>query len=103
MVVAVDSDGTWGSSTYSVGIERFALGSGSIAFGPSLEYQDDMDVYSFCLEYPVAGVAHVLSGLWKYHSSLMPREVYNAQIEQGFGYQVSTNELVELQVIEIGY
>lgn len=103
MVIAVDSNGIWGSSTYSVGIERISLESGTSTFGPRLDYQNDIDVYTFCLEHPVVGVAHVMSNVWKFHSSIMPRDAYNAQIEQGSGYQVSSDGPGDIRIIEIGY
>ncbi len=103
MVIAVNSSGAWGSSTYSVGIERIDISPGIISLGPHLDSQNKKDIHRFCREYPsVVGVAYTSSGLWKFHSSVMPPSAYNTWIEQGRGYQVSV-EFSSVTIIEIGY
>ncbi|MCK5292012.1 MAG: hypothetical protein KAR39_08365 [Thermoplasmata archaeon] len=103
MVVAVNSTGAWGSSTYSVGIERRVLKKGTNSIGVNLDPQEMKDIYQFCNENPaVVGVAYALSGVWKFHSSMMPSNAYNTWIEQGRGYQVSV-EFSSVTVIEIGH
>lgn len=104
MVIAVNSSGVRGSSTYSVGLETVHLESGIHSVGLMLQQIKQMDLYDSCNFYPgIEGIAYVVSGVWKFHSWAMSHNAYNTDMNQGNGYQVSVRSLSQLDLVEIGY
>jgi hypothetical protein len=92
MVVPVDSNGRLGSSTYSVGVFTVEFRAGSDTFALPL---DTIEVHSldwYCDSISdVVGMAYMIQELWKYHSKEMPAEVYDVDVVQSEGYQISTD------------
>ncbi len=90
MVIPVNASGSLGSSTYSVGIFNLEYQGGSDTFALPL---DSIEVHTldwFCDHIPGAvGLAYMISGMWKFHSKEMPPEVYNVDVLQSEGYEIS--------------
>ncbi|MCK4443472.1 MAG: hypothetical protein KAW09_02945, partial [Thermoplasmata archaeon] len=90
MVMPMDSGGEMGSSTYSVEVTTVVYEGGSGAFALPLRPMEDHTLDWYCDAIPaVAGMAYMVFGLWKYHAKEMPQGVYDADVLQGEGYQIS--------------
>ncbi len=90
MVIPLDSDGEMGSSTYSVGVTTVVYEGESDTFALPLRPIENhtLDWYSDAIP-DVAGMAFMIFELWKYHAKEMPQGVYDVDVLQGEGYQIS--------------
>jgi hypothetical protein len=90
MVIPLDSQGRLGSSTYSVGVFTVEYESGSDTFALPLEFVDAHSLDQYCDEIPdTVGMAYLTMGSWKFHAKEMPEGVYDIEVLQGDGYQIS--------------
>ncbi|MCK4444571.1 MAG: hypothetical protein KAW09_08505, partial [Thermoplasmata archaeon] len=90
MVIPLDSASGMGSSTYSVGVTTVVYGGGSDTFALPLRPMDNHTLDLYCDAIPdVAGMAYMISELWKYHGKEIPQGVYDVDVLQGEGYQIS--------------
>jgi hypothetical protein len=104
MIVAVDSSGVAGSSTYSVGVEIVHLEKGIHSYGPRLDLYEKKDLHVLCNEHlGMEGIAYIVSGVWKFHAAPMPPNAYNTDVVQGSGYLVSMRWSSKIDIVEIGY
>ncbi len=88
MVIPLDSATGTGSTTYSVGVTTMVYEGGTFAL--PLRPMDNHTLDWYCDAIPdVTGMAYMISELWKYHAKEMPQGVYDADILQGEGYQIS--------------
>jgi hypothetical protein len=93
MLVPMDLSGELGSSSYSVAISIRTINPGISTYALSLEVEGKVTISSLCLMGPnVEGVAYFFKGMWKFHSSQMASEVYDIEVRQDDGYQVSVWE-----------
>lgn len=93
LVMPVNVNGLLGSSTYSVGVVTVEYHSGSNTFGLPLMADDVRSLDWYCDEIPnVVGMSDLISGEWKYHSKAMPEEVYDVEVQQAEGYQISIDD-----------
>ncbi|MCK5291409.1 MAG: hypothetical protein KAR39_05295 [Thermoplasmata archaeon] len=90
MVIPLDSATGMGSSTYSVGVTTVVYKGGSDTFALPLRPMENhtLDWYSDAIS-DVAGMAHMIFELWKYHAKEMPQGVYDVDVLQGEGHQIS--------------
>ncbi|MCK5291757.1 MAG: hypothetical protein KAR39_07055 [Thermoplasmata archaeon] len=92
MIIPLDSTSGTGSSTYSVGVTTVVYEGGSDTFALPLRPMEDHTLDWYCDAIPdVAGMAHMIFELWKYHAKEMPQGVYDMDVLQGEGYQISIN------------
>jgi hypothetical protein len=97
-VVPVDSAGELGSSTYSIGSFTVEYQSGSDAFAVPLKPNAVHSLDWYCDGIPdTVGMAYMVMDVWKFHSVEMPAGVYDTDVMQGDGYQISVG------VIATGY
>lgn len=90
MVIPVDADWFWGSSTYSVGVVTVGYEEGSDTFALPLKVVEAHSLDWYCDAVPnVMGMAYMTQEVWKFHALEMPGGVYDAQVSDGEGYQVS--------------
>lgn len=90
VVIPLDSDGEMGSSTYSIGVTTVVFYGGSDTFALQLRPMENHTLDWYCDAIPdVAGMAYMIFGLWKYHAKEMPQGVYDVDVLQGEGYQIS--------------
>jgi parallel beta-helix repeat protein len=90
MIMPMDSGGNYGSSTYSVGVITLDFALLQTSFGVPLGTQENRNVDWYCDQIPdVAGIAFMISGLWKFHATEMPTGVYDPLAVQAEGYQLS--------------
>jgi parallel beta-helix repeat protein len=84
-------DMNWrGSSTYSIGVTTVVYEGGSDTFALPLRPMDDHTLDWYCDAIPdVVGMAYMIFELWKYHAKEMPQGVYDVDVLQGEGYQIS--------------
>ena len=91
IVMSVRPDGELGSSTYTVGVITVEYQSGSDTFAPPMK----IDIHSldwYCDVIPnVVGMAYIVDQVWKFHAREMPEGVYDMEVLQGEGYQISFN------------
>ncbi len=92
MVIPLESDGEMGSSTYSVGVTTVVYEGGSGTFALPLRPMENhtLDWYSDAIP-DVAGMAYMIFELWKHHAIEMPQGIYDVDVLQGEGYQISIN------------
>ena len=90
MVIPEDSFGRLGSSTYSVGVFTVEYQSGSDSFALPLKpvQTHSLDWYSDNIP-NVVGIIHLVKGYWRLHARDMPEGVYDAEVFQAEGLQVS--------------
>ncbi|MEE9116778.1 MAG: hypothetical protein V3U09_07770, partial [Thermoplasmata archaeon] len=90
MVVPLDSQGSLGSSSYSIGVVMAEFEAGHSTVGLPLEpisvwtidhYSEDM--------LNVVGLAYMQKEVWKFHATAMPLGAYDPVMEQSEGYQIS--------------
>ena len=92
MVIPLDSASGMGSSTYSVGVFTMNYQTGSDTFALPLESTGPNSLDWYCDNIPnVVGTAYVTSEMWKFHAREMPEGVYDVEVLQGEGYQISFN------------
>jgi hypothetical protein len=92
MVIPVDSQGELGSSTYSVGVITREYQSGSDTFALSLKPVETRSFDWYCDEVPnVVGMAYMIFEVWKFHAVQMPVGIYDVEVLQGEGYQISVD------------
>jgi len=90
MVIPLNSWSRPGSSTYSVGVITVVYERGSDTFALPLRPMDNHTLDWYCDAIPdVAGMAYMIFELWKYHGKEMPQGVYDVDVLQGEGYQIS--------------
>ncbi len=90
MVIPVNLAGTLGSSTYSVGVITMGYQSGSDTFALPLKPIETHSLDWFCDDIPnVVGIAYLIFEMWKLHVNEMPLGVYDVDVLQGEGYQIS--------------
>jgi hypothetical protein len=90
MVIPVDSQGELGSSTYSVGVVTIGYQPGSDTFASPLKTEGVHSLDWFCDEIPdVVGMAYMIFEVWKFHAVQMPAGIYDVEVLQGEGYQIS--------------
>ncbi len=90
MVIPVDSQGKSGSSTYSVGVFTVEYQSGSDIFALPLKPVEVHSLDWYCDEIPsVVGIAYMISDVWKFHAREMSEGVYDVEVLQSEGYQIS--------------
>ena len=90
MIMPMDSGGNYGSSTYSVGVIILDFASPQTSFAVPLETVETHTLDWYCDRIPnIAGIAFMISGLWKFHAYEMPAGVYDPQAVQAEGYQLS--------------
>ena len=90
MVIPLDSKSEMGSSTYSIGVTTVILYGGSGTFALPVRPMENHTLHWYCDAIPdVTGMAYMISGLWKYHAKAMPLGVYDVDVLQGEGYQIS--------------
>ena len=90
MVIPVSLAGTLGSSTYSVGVITMGYQSGSDTFALPLKPMETHSLDWFCDDIPnVVGIAYLIFEMWKLHVNEMPLGVYDVDVLQGEGYQIS--------------
>ncbi len=90
LVTPVDSEGEPGSSAYSVGVMTTEFRSGSNVFALPLKMDGDRSLDWYCNEIPnVVGMSYAKNGVWKYHAKEMPEAVYDADVRQAEGYEIS--------------
>ncbi len=91
LVVPVRDVNWRGSSTYSIGVITVVYEEGSDTFALPLMPIYDHTLDWYCDAIPdVAGMAYMIHELWKYHAKEMPQGVYDVDVLQGEGYQIST-------------
>jgi hypothetical protein len=101
-VVPIDSSGNEGSSTYSIGIWFGVYQEGSDTISSPLKLTVHLSIDDICkLNEDIIGIAYLISGVWKFHSREMPASVYDAVLEQSMGYQMSSEE--DIQLVFIGH
>lgn len=101
-IVPVDSGGKRGSSTYSIGVWIEGYESGTDTLSIPLKLPDEVWIDDLCeMSNDIAGIIHMMKGYWRLHAREMPRMVYDAIVEQGVGYQISTTG--EVQLIFVGF
>lgn len=89
-VIPADAVGRLGSSTYSIGVVSFVYSSGSDTFALPLKPVGNHSLDWYCDGIPdVAGMAYSTFGEWKYHAREKPQGVYDMDVLQGEGYQIS--------------
>ncbi|MCK5291228.1 MAG: hypothetical protein KAR39_04320 [Thermoplasmata archaeon] len=90
IVIPVDSLGELGSGTYGVGVFTKEYLSGSDTFALPLKPLEGHSLDWYC-DYiqNVVGIASMLNEMWKYHAKEMPQGVYDIDVLQGEGYQIS--------------
>ncbi len=90
MVIPLDSQGELGSSTYSVGVIIVNYNEGSDTFALPLKPKENRTLDWYCDNIPnVVGMAYLTFEVWKFHAKVMPEGVYDTEILQGEGYQIS--------------
>ncbi len=90
LVVPVRDVNWRGSSTYSVGVMSIVYSWGSDTFALPLKPVENNSLDWYCDAIPdVAGMAYSTFGEWKYHAKEMPQGVYDVDVLQGEGYQIS--------------
>ncbi|MCK4443518.1 MAG: hypothetical protein KAW09_03175, partial [Thermoplasmata archaeon] len=102
-VIPVDADGFWGSSTYSVGVVTVEYEQGSDTFALPLKVIEARSLDWYCDAVPnVVGMAYMIQEVWKFHALEMPGGIYDSQVSDGEGYQVSS-EGGEVRFTSIGH
>jgi hypothetical protein len=92
MVIPFDTSGGLGSSTYSVGVYTFDYQSGSDTFALPLKLEDVHSLDWYCDEIPdVVGMAYLSMGRWTFHAKDMPEGVFDRDVLESEGYQISFN------------
>ncbi len=96
-VIPIGSGGERGSGTYSIGVIIKSYGPGSdtlsLPLKPSTAYWTD----GVCdMDSKIVGISYMIKGIWKFHARDMPPQVYDARMEQSFGYQISATGSVSL-------
>ena len=92
MVIPVDSQGEFGSSTYSIGVSMEVYEAGSDTFALPFKPVEVHSLDWYCDNIPnVVGIIHLMKGYWRLHAREMPEGVYDAVALQGEGYQISTD------------
>lgn len=90
MIMPMDSGGNYGSSTYSVGVITLEFAYPQTTFAVPLETSESHSVDWYCHQISdAAGIAFMISGLWKFHATEMPAGVYDPQVVQAEAYQLS--------------
>jgi parallel beta-helix repeat protein len=90
MIMPMDSRGNYGSSTFSVGVITLDFAYPQTTFAVPLETSVTHTVDWYCDQIPsTAGIAFMISGLWKFHATEMPMGVYDPLVVQAEGYQMS--------------
>lgn len=90
MVIPVDPQGILGSSTYSVGVVTTLYESGSDTFALPLKAMDAHYLDWYCNQMgDTVGMSYMIFEMWKFHSTSMPEGVYDKEVVQGEGYQIS--------------
>jgi hypothetical protein len=90
VVLPISPLGEYGSSTYSIGVIGVEFEQGSDTFALPLKSADSNSLDWYCDAIPdVAGMAYMIFELWKYHANEMPQGVYDVEVLQGEGYQIS--------------
>lgn len=92
MVIPQDSSGGMGSSSYSIGVftKTYQAGSDTFALPLKPTVSHSLDWYSDNIP-DVVGLAYVTFEMWKLHAREMPEGVYDVEVLQGEGYQISFN------------
>jgi hypothetical protein len=102
-VIPVYPGGKLGSSTYSVGVSTIEYQSGSDTFALPLKTEETHSLDWYCDEIPKAvGVAYLIFEVWKFHAIQMLEGIYDVDVLQGEGYQIST-EGARTRFTFIGY
>ena len=90
VVIPADSNGSLGSSTYSVGVFTVDYQSGSDTFALPLKLEDVHSLDWYCGEIPgVVGMAYLSNERWTFHAEEMPEGVYDREVFVSEGYQIS--------------
>ncbi|MCK5290440.1 MAG: hypothetical protein KAR39_00280 [Thermoplasmata archaeon] len=103
MVVPLDSKGTLGSSSYSIGIVLVEFEAGHSTLGLPLEPISVLTIDHYCEDgLNVVGLAYMQKEVWKFHATAMPFGAYDPVMEQSEGYQISVNGIASRYTI-IGF
>jgi parallel beta-helix repeat protein len=90
MVIPVDFVGELGSSSYSVGVITVEYESGSDTFALPLKPVGTHFLDWYCDHVPsIVGMAYLKSEMWIFHANEMPVGVYDVEVLQGEGFQIS--------------
>ncbi|MCK4445148.1 MAG: VWA domain-containing protein, partial [Thermoplasmata archaeon] len=101
-ILPIDSNRERGSSTYSVGVWIGVYQKGADTISSPLKLATQIWIDELCeLDDNIAGIAYLTEGIWKFHAREMPSSVYDTIFEQSMGYQMSTEE--DIQLVFIGY
>jgi hypothetical protein len=101
-VVPINAAGERGSSTYSVGVWVGTYQKGSDTVSSPLKLQDETTIDEMCdANKYIVGIAYLIKGVWKFHSREMPASAYNSVFAQSLGYQISSEN--DVQLVFIGY
>jgi Ca-activated chloride channel family protein len=90
MVVPFYENGNEGSSTYSIGVSRMEYYPGVSSFALPVKQTEDHSLDWYCDNIPnVVGIVYMIFEMWKFHANEMPDGVYDVEVLQGEGYQIS--------------
>jgi hypothetical protein len=103
MVVPLYDGGKEGSSTYSVGVSRIEFNVGISSFALPFKQTENHTSDWYCdILQNVVGMSYLVSGMWKFHAKEMPEGIYDTEILQGEGYQISIDGFIA-KFATIGY
>jgi parallel beta-helix repeat protein len=92
MVVPISPGGSEGSGTYSVGAATVEYHSGVNSFALPMKQLEVHSLDWYCSEISdVVGMAYLVFEVWKFHAKEMPEEVYDVEVLQSEGYQISVD------------
>lgn len=90
MVMPVSPLGAFGSSTYSVGVITIGYQAGLDTFALPLKPTQNHSLDWYCDIIPnMMGMAYLTFEVWRFHAKEMPQGVYDIDVLQGEGYQIS--------------
>lgn len=90
MIIPVNLTGGLGSSTYGMGVFVRNYSGESDTFSLPLKSRTQQSIDWYCGNIPsTVGIAYMISGVWKFHAIQMPAGVYDVEVLQGDGYQIS--------------
>ena len=90
MVIPADPSGGLGSNTYSIGVFTEEYQSGTDTFALPLKPVEPHSLDWYCDDIPnVVGIVHMMKGMWRLHAKEMPEGIYDEDVLQGEGYQIS--------------
>lgn len=104
VVIPMDEAGKLGSSSYSVGVVRRTFSQGTSPIALQLEIEEELTLADVCDQMPgVAGIMHLMKGMWRLHAREMPEGVYDTLLQISEGYQISVSELQSEKFTTVGW